>query len=266
MNIIKRELRAGLKPFIFWSVALCVIVMAGMTKFTGVQPAEGGGLNELLSAFPRVVLAVMGMANADVSTLGGYYSVLAFYALICASVYAVHLGVNAVSREAYDKTYEFVFTKPRSRSYILRMKLAAVWCFLLAFCVLAAVFSVAALKTLEISGDLTAEILLFSAAAFLVGSVFLALAAFLSAAAERPDRGAMYGNIAVVLAFILGVVCDMLDNGAAVRFFTPLKYFAAEEVLNRQFSPLFTLLSAVLTAVLLFGAFRIFKKKDLKPA
>ena len=39
----------------------------------------------------------MGMANADATTLGGYYSVLA-YALICASVYAVHLGVNAVSR------------------------------------------------------------------------------------------------------------------------------------------------------------------------
>lgn len=266
MNIFKRELRTGLKSFIFWSVAVGIIVMAGMTKFTGVKPVEGGGLNELLSAFPRVVLAVMGMANVDITTLGGYYSILAFYALICASIYAVHLGVNAVSREAYDKTYEFVFTKPRSRLYILRMKLTAMWCFLLAFCILLAVFSVTALKALEISGDFTAEILMFSAAAFLVGSVFLSLGAFLSALVQRPDRGSMYGNFAVVFAFIVGVVCDMLDYGAAVRLFTPLKYFAAAEVLNRQFSPLFTLYSAALIAVFLFGTFKLFKKKDLKPA
>jgi ABC-2 type transport system permease protein len=266
MNILKRELRAGLKTFIFWSVALGIIVMAGMTKFTGVQPVEGGGLNDLLAAFPRVVLAVMGMANVDVTTLGGYYSVLAFYALLCASIYAVHLGVNAVSREAYDKTYEFLFTKPRSRCYILRMKLISMWIFLLVFCVLNGVFSVAALKALKISGDLTAEILLFSVAAFLVGSIFLSLGAFLSALAARPDRGSMYGNFAVVFAFIMGVVCDMLDNGAVVRFFTPLKYFAAAEILKREFSPLFTLFSAVLIAVFLIGTFRLFKKKDLKPA
>lgn len=264
MNILKRELSAGLKPFLFWTLGLFFLVFAGLTKFTGVDTAAGGvNLYDLLNKFPRVVLAVMGIVGIDINTLGGYYSILAYYALICAVIYAVYLGTNAVSREAVDKTYEFVFTKPRSRSYILQMKFLAVWIYIAMFCILNYVFSVAAIAVLGFSGNLNFQIFLFSIAVFLVSSMFFSLSAFISAAAKQSERGALYGNLCFLFAFIMGIVYDMLENGGILKFISPLKYFSPADLLNKEIDPLFAAICVVLTAVFLWGAFARFNKKDL---
>lgn len=72
--------------------------------------------------------------------LQGYMGILFYYILICTVIYAVHLGTAAVSRESVDKTYEFVFTKPLSRTRILGWKLSAAFFYLLAFCIFNGVF------------------------------------------------------------------------------------------------------------------------------
>lgn len=122
MNILKRELKAGFKPFLFWTIGLFVLVFVGLTKSTGLS-SGGEGIMDLVNAFPKVVLAIMGMVGIELDTFGGFYSVLAQFALILTSVYAVWLGNSAVGKESVDKTYEFIFTKPRSRSFILNRKL-----------------------------------------------------------------------------------------------------------------------------------------------
>ena len=90
-------------------------------RIYNIERMDGASLNQLLARFPRVVLAVLGISGVDVETPGGYYAVLAFYAVICASLYGASLGAGAVNREAVDKTYEFLFTRPRSRAAILSM-------------------------------------------------------------------------------------------------------------------------------------------------
>jgi len=264
MNILKRELRAGLKPFLFWTLGLFALVFAGMTKFTGIDAsANGANISDLMSQFPRVVLALMGMTHVDLNTLGGYYTILAFYALICASIYALHLGTNAVSRETFDKTYEFIFTKPRSRSYILRMKLVAVWIFLTAFSILNYVFSISAIALLGFSRNLSFQIFLFSVVIFFVGSIFIALSSFFSAAAVQAEKGAFYGNCCFLFIFIVGIVYDMLENGGVLKFLSPLKYFSPIDLLDKKLDLFFVALCIALTLLFLWRAFAKFRIKDL---
>lgn len=262
MNILKRELRAGLKPFILWTVGMFILVFIGIAKFQGIS-AGGADISQLLNQFPRPVLAVLGMAGLDVSTLGGYSAILFYYVLICAVIYAVHIGSSAVTRESVDKTYEFIFTKPVSRDKILAMKLTAGWIFLFIFCVLNAVFSFMAISTLKIADTITGPILLFSLAVFLIASLFVALSAFLAALVRQADKGSLYGNLAFLYAFILGVIYDMLEHGGALRIISPFKYFLSSDLLGSRFDPVFTALSVALTAVFLFGAFRLFRQRDL---
>lgn len=264
MNILKRELRAGFKPFLFWALGLFALIFAGITKYTGIG-SGGGSVNiaELLGKFPKVVLAVMGMAGVDISTLGGYYFVLAYYLLICAAIYAVYLGSNAVSRETFDKTYEFLFTKPRSRSFILWMKLLAAWIFLAVFCILIYFFSISAIAALGFSENLHVPIFLFSISVFLVGSVFFTLSAFFSAAARQAEKGTLYGNCCFLFAFVLGIIYDMLENGGALKFLSPLKYFNPADLLQKDLDPLFAAICIVLTAIFLRGALERFRRKDL---
>lgn len=264
MNILKREIRAGLKTFIFWVIGLFVLVFAGLMKYTAIGgTSDTAGINELLDKFPRIVLAVMGMAGADINTLGGYYTILAYYALVCAAIYAISLGTNAVSRESFDRTYEFVFTKPRSRSYILRMKLLAVWFYLFLFSILNYVFSVSAVSALGISEDLRIPMLLFSFEILLVGTVFFALSAFLSAAAKKADKGALLGNLCFLFAFMAGIVYDMFSDKNVLKIFSPLKYLNPVDLLDGKLDLLAVVVCVALILVLFWGAFKSFGKKDL---
>lgn len=263
MNILKRELRAGLKPFIFWTIGLFVLVFIGIVKYEGLSAAGDTGMTELVASFPRIVLAVIGIVGVDIKTLAGYSAILSYYVLICAVIYAVHLGASAVTRESVDRTYEFVFTKPRTRARVLAMKLTAAWIYLALFCAFNIIFSMTAVSSLKTAESITSVILLFTLSVFLTGSLFIALSAFLAALTKQAEKGSLYGNLAFLCAFILGVFYDMLENGGLLRLISPLKYFLAADLVNNRFDLVYAAVTAALIAVLLCGAFKSFIKKDL---
>ncbi len=265
MNILKRELKAGLKPFLFWTIGLFVLVFAGMTKFTGLD-AGGTSVGELIASFPRIVQAVLGIVGINIETLGGYYAILMYFAMICIAIYSISLGANALNREAVDKTYEFVFTKPRSRNTILSMKLLAGFIYLFVFSLLSYIFSTAAVSTLNLKETIDAEMLLFSVALFLVGLLFFCLSALIAANSKRAEKGFLYGNLCFVFAFVIGITYDMLENGGLLRVFSPLKYFSPAELLNSQFNISYLILTLVLCSLCALGAFYKFNKKDLQSA
>lgn len=268
MNILKRELKSNIKPFIYWTLGIAALVFGGMTKYTGISAAgDGGDISKILEKFPKVVMAVFGMTQVDINTIGGYYSVIAFYALVCVVIYAISLGTNAVSRESTDKTYEFLFTKPLSRSYILLNKLLTGFIYIFVFCLIYYLFSISSIATLGIDGinysEINYTILLFSLEALLVGVLFFSLGAFLSAVIKKSEKGALYSNLGFLLVFIIGIIHDMLEDGKIIRLFTPMRYFLPQEILNNEFNLMYLSITLVLTAILLFLTFIFFNKKDL---
>ncbi len=261
MNILKRELRTGFKTFIFWMISMFVLCFVGIIKFESYTAS--GSMIDLLASFPRIVLAVMGVVGVDIGTLGGYTALLFYYVLICAVIYAVHLGSAAVTRESVDKTYEFVFTKPRSRAYVLGTKLASSYIYLLLFCVFNSLFAMMAVGYLKTSENMTPLIWLYALTVFLVGAMFIALSAFFASVARRPEKGTLYGNLAFLYAFILGVVYNMLENPGLLKLITPFNYFSPADLVAEKLDPVYVVITLLLTAGLLFGAFMKFKRKDL---
>jgi len=262
MNLFKKELKSSLKPFLFWTLGLFVFVFAGIVKSSAAM-SDGQFMTELISKFPRIVVAVMGMANVDISQFGGFYAVLMQYIFVLTAVYAAHLGSRAVSRESVDKTYEFLFTKPRTRSFILAWKLLAALVFLTAYACLNLVFSMLAVKQLSLAGDYTALFMRFSLTLWFVGLVFFTLAAMLAAVFRVAEHGARAGNLAVVGTYALAVVYDLLDRPGILRVFTPFRYFLNTEVVEGTVSPLYLLLCVALSIVFLLVAFRRFDRRDL---
>ncbi|MCE5189169.1 MAG: ABC transporter permease [Eubacteriales bacterium] len=262
MNLFLKELKAGLKPFFFWTLGLFALIFAGIVK-SGAAMADGAFMTELIGKFPRIVIAVMGMANVDISNFGGFYGVLMQYTFVLTAVYGTHLGNNAVSRESVDRTYEFLFTKPRSRAFILARKLLAATVYLTVFAALNLLFSVLAAKQLGVEGDYTGLFLRFSFSMWLVGVVFFALAAMFSASFPSAERGARAGNLAVLGTYALAVVCDLLEKPGVIRLFTPFRYFPNHELMAGGFPFEFAALSVALAAAFLVLAFFRFERRDL---
>jgi ABC-2 type transport system permease protein len=255
-------MKAGLKVFIFWMIGMFVLVFIGIVKYEGLS-AGGTNMTDLVSSFPRIVQAVMGISGIDIVTLGGYTAILTYYVLICAVIYAVYLGSAAVTRESADKTYEFVFSKPVSRSRILAMKLVTSWIYLLLFCVFTVLFSLGAVASLKTSESITGQIILFNLSVFLIGSLFIAVSAFLASASKRPDKGTLYGNLAFLYAFILGVIYNMLDRPGLLKLISPFTYFIPADLIAGRFDLIYTAITLLLILALLYGTFSLFRKKDL---
>ena len=203
------------------------------------------------------------MVDADVNTLGGYYTILAWYALICTVILSIQLGTNSVLRESIDGTYEFLFTKPRKRSFVLGVKLAASWTCLTLFVILFFLFSVFSVAVYGF-GSIEIEMLLFSVAALLCGSIFMALSAFISATVKNADKASLYSNLCFLSAYIMSLVYDMSKKMQAVKITTPLRYFAASDLLEKNLDPVYVSICILFTLVSLFGAFYTFGKKDLR--
>lgn len=261
MNLFLRELRTGRKTFLIWTVGMFALCFVGIIKYQSYTAS--GAMTELLASFPRIVLAVMGIMSLDIGTLSGYTALLFYYILICTVIYAVHLGTAAVSRESVDKTYEFVFTKPRSRSWILARKLGAAYLYLVAFCILNGVFSMLAAAYLNTGEAIGQEVALFSLSTFLIGALFTALAALFSAGAKRPEKGALWGNFAFFYALILGMTYNLLESPGLLRLISPFQYFLAPDLIAGRFDILYTLVTLLLTTAFLRQAFHIFSRKDL---
>lgn len=261
MNILKHEQRAGLKAFLFWMAGMFLLSFVGMIKFKSY--ASSGSMTELLASFPRIVLAVMGVAGVDMNAVGGYAALLSYYILVCAVIYAVHLGAAAVSRESVDKTYEFVFTKPCSRAYVLGLKLVSAYIYLFLFCVFNGVFLRIAVAWLKTPENVNHEIVLLSLSAFLVGALFVALSALLASAAQRPDRGMLYGNLVFLYAFLLSVICNMLEKPGLLKLISPFNYFAPSDMAAGKFDLAYAAATLFFTALFLYRAIALFKRKDL---
>lgn len=262
MNLFRKEIKSGLKPFLFWTFGLFIFIFAGIVKSSAAM-ADGQFMTELISKFPRIVVALMGMANVDISQFGGFYAVLMQYVFVLTAVYAAHLGSRAVSRESVDKTYEFLFTKPRTRSFILAWKLLAALVFLTAYACLNLVFSILAVKQLGLAGDYTALFARFSISLWFVGLVFFTLAAMFAAIFRVAEHGARAGNLAVVGTYAIAVVYDLLEKPGVLRLVTPFRYFLNTELVAGTVALFYLLLCVALCAVFLLVAFRRFERRDL---
>jgi len=262
-TMIQHELKASWKAFFFWSLGLAFLILAGFVKFLGLDATSGVDITTLMAQFPKVVLAMFGMAGLDIQSLGGYYAVLQNYVLLCTSIFAISLGANAVSRESIDKTYEFIFTKPRTRNSILMAKILSALIYLTAFSLLNFLFSHIALPLYKLENTIATPIFLFTLANFTVGLFFLSLSTLLSTLFARAENGMKAGNFAFLLFYMLSIISDMIENPSRIQVISPLRYFNATELLNNRFSLIFFLIAIATSLLAMQIAFSAFRKRDL---
>lgn len=271
MNVFSRELRANAKGTALFAAVLAFFMAVGTVKFTGAESAAGadGGaaMNELLSQFPPIVLAVFGIpGGVDLATFDGFYAVLGFYAAVIMAACAVWLGRSAVSRELSDGTYEFLFTKPVSRGRVLAEKLAAAVVSLAAMCAVNFASSLAAYQTLGLSADATELIARYTLWLALLAAFFLGAGAAAAALAARPETGARVGLAVVLASYAMSVAYDMFSDSAvagALRAFSPIRWFAPEDIAAGAFPFEWTALCLGLAAALLALSFWAFSRRDL---
>lgn len=121
--MIRHEISTRIKSMLLWSVAFAFFIIGGMTKFDVFDDNGGQQLNQFVQAMPRLMRVIYGMEGVDISTFTGYFSIVLLYVLIMVAVHGAFLGCALIHLEFKERTADFLFVKPMSRSRILLHKL-----------------------------------------------------------------------------------------------------------------------------------------------
>lgn len=263
MNIFLREMIAYRKSLIIWSIGVIILIVSGMAKFEGMV-SSGQSMNEIMTAMPKSLQAIMGTGTLDVSTVNGYFGVLYIYLLLMATIHAAMLGATIIAKEERDKTAEFLFVKPVSRSKVVSYKLIVASVNIVLFNVVAAVSSIFLVGKYNEGESVTGDIINAMLGMLLLQVLFLLIGSTIASVSKRPKIAVSLSTGIILVTYIVSIAIDLNEKLAFMKYFTPFKYFEAKVVMNGEgLDVLFVLLTLSLIVVLLMITFVFYRKKDL---
>ncbi len=114
-------LKSKLKMIVIWTLILVGFIYASLTKYEAFA-VDIEGTKQLLDAFPKIIMQVYGIDDVDITSLGGYFSIVSLYVAIMLAIYGAILGSKIIYEEESLSTSEFIFTKPVSRKKVYYTK------------------------------------------------------------------------------------------------------------------------------------------------
>jgi ABC-2 type transport system permease protein len=263
MNIFLKELKSHRKSLIFWSIGVFLMVLSGMGKFSAYS-SSGQSINDLMADIPKSLRAVMGFGDVDLSKVSGYYSLLFLYLLLMATIHAAMLGATIIAKEERDKTSEFLFVKPVSRSTIITAKLLAAFTNVVIFNLVTFVSLIILMAKYSDGEAINGYIALTMIGMFILQVLFMVIGSALAAVKKKPKTAASLATGVLLLTYMLSIAIDLNEHIEGLKYLTPFKYFEAKNVMfGNGIESVFVVISVVLIAVLSMVTYVFYKKRDL---
>ncbi|MFE0506187.1 ABC transporter permease subunit [Peribacillus butanolivorans] len=263
MNIFLKEMKYHRKSLIFWSIGVFLMVTSGMTKYEAYS-SSGQSINDLIADIPKSLRAVLGFSDLDLTKVSGYYGMLFLYLLLMATIHAVMLGASIIAKEERDKTSEFLFVKPVSRSKVITNKLLAAFTNIVIINLATFVSSIFLLGKYSDGEAVNGEIAILMAAMFFLQVLFMVIGSALAAVKKKSKTAASVAAGILLLTYLLSIVIDLNENLEGLRYLTPFKYFEAKNVMyGGGLDVIFVVISLMLILTLLVVTYVFYKKRDL---
>ncbi len=266
MNMFKYELKLNCKTVLIWlivciGILLFLFAMFPLMELLGIQEL----IDNQLSQMPPEMQEIMG-GQLNLTDLCQYFSSEFLYMVMAFCIFAGILGANALAREEYDGSIEFLYAKPVTRTQILTAKLTARFVLFTVFLMILTVISLG--MGYVVRNDQTdfsafaKGTLLMHVGAYIAGLFFLAVGMLISSTVKKGNMtiGLIIGIFFVT--YIIGSASGLMEELRFLEWFAPAYYANPVEVMSDGLEPLkmAVLLVASVGAVAL--SYRQYNKKD----
>jgi len=263
MNVFIVEMKAHRKGLIIWVLGIIFMVVAGMAKYVALS-LSGQSMNELFSQMPKSMQTIFGIAGFDVSKASGYYGMLFLYLVIMATIHAVMLGADIISKEERDKTAEFLLSKPISRNKIITSKLLAALVNIVIVNIITLVSSIVVVGQYSKGESVTGDIIVLMGGMFVLQLIFMFIGTAIASISKNPKSATSASTAVLLITYILSMAIDLSGKIDNLKYFTPFKYFEAKNLMfggGFQFG--FVALSIVIILTMLKITYVFYEKRDL---
>jgi ABC-2 type transport system permease protein len=264
MNVFFRELKSHRKSILFWCLGMVFLVYSGMVKYANLK-STGQSIEGLMDQFPKAVKVIFGINGFDLSTVSGYFGVLFLYIALAATLHALLLGTEIISKEERDKTTEFLFVKPLSRLKVLLQKL---WAALVCVTIVNLVTTVTSIYMVDYfnSGtSVTGIIIALMVGLYCLQLIFLSTGMAVAASTSSAKKASSIATAILLSTFILPFLTTVNDRLNFLKILSPFEYFDAKTIIDSaKVNLAYVVLSSAIILILVSLFFVLYKKRDLR--
>lgn len=262
MNLFIRELVSYRKATIVWGVVMLVFMYTSMVKY-GALASDAAASQKMLAALPSTLQAVFGMTGLDITTIVGYYGVCFIFIAVMLAIHAGMLGAGIIAKEETNKTAEFLYTKPISRTRAFVTKFFAG---LLIIAVIATVTYAATVASIAAAnhGDVPyQQLAVFTLALGIIQLTFYCVGIGTAAAFAIPKKASTLVAALVFVAYFAYVLQGLSSTFSWFTYLSPFAYFNAKDIIaTGALTGGYVLLCGALCLAVLAVGYRQYVRRD----
>src|SRR5664279_658366 len=264
-NLFLKEMRRNASSLITWLIVITILITVTMSVYRTFMENQSK-ITGMLTLIPKGALQFKGISNFNdlLSVLGFYAANNVIYMMVLGSIFSIVLSSNILLKEEYDKTAEYLLTRPLARSEIFISKTGVVllYVFLLNF-----VTSLVGFICIEIvkNGPFSIKaFLILSFYTLLLNILFGAIGLFLSTMVKRAKPITTFGIGLVLIFYFIFTLSKITQGASKLGYISPFK-FANVDAINPSYSIDLWHLAYFLgiTFLLITLAWRVYRRKDI---
>lgn len=263
MNIYLFELKAQWKNTILWTLTIILLLAVFQLNIYPVFAGSLDAVMEMVSGFPKPVLAAFGFDANTMFSFGGFFNLTYSYLSLIGAIMATTLSVASFAREKRSKCMDFLHSKPYSRSKIFAAKLLEL---LTLLCLSNLVIVLSALIIYNASGESRAglgDFLLSFAGLFFTELLFTAIGTAFAIFAKKVRSVSGVATAVGFSAFILTAL-DAIIEDTIIHYLAALKYFSPTAIYSKGSYELEYVCVAILIGMISLGAaYVVYCKHDI---
>lgn len=263
MNILRRELRANMKPLIIWSIAMIFLIYVGMVKYSGFVEA-GDDINKMFDAMPSFVKATFGIGILDLTKATGYYAIFYIYFMLLSGIHAVMMGAIILSKEEKDKTADFLYTKPVKRYRVITFKMIAVLINIIIFNLVTLFSSIFFVDIFNKGEPFVEKIISLMGTMFILQLFFASMGLVIASVVKNIKRATSISTLVLLTMFVINIGIDISDKIDFLKYFSPFKYFKAVDVMQeKSHDVIFFIISGISIVLFIIFTYLFSRKRDI---
>ena len=262
MRMYFRELKAGIKSLLIWTVVIAFLIFVAVGKFAAFEGSPES--LAILDNMPPQLLDALSMRAFNLTTLEGFFGVMFFYFVLMGAMAAALWGSEAIAKEERDRTVEFTLVLPVPRRRIVTAKLLAALTNCALFVLFTWILSVISVRGYTLEKPFFDLLRLEMLAMFLIELVFLSMGTMLACVSKTPRRVGTMAIELILWFYFFSIIAGMHKKLGWLKFLTPFGWFNASDFFRSgRFEPYALVLTGVTVVIFLFTAYAVYDRRGL---
>lgn len=263
--LFRMELKRNAASLFIWTVVISVLVFFTMSFF----PTFLRNQQQIMGFFqlvPQIALKARGFGNVSdfFSVLGFYAANNIIYMMLMGSIFSMVLSVNILLKEEYNKTAEFLLSKPVTRGEVYFTKLAVVFVNIVIINFVGAVAGWIGIETFSKTGYSMNAFIVISLYTLFLNFFFGSAGYFIALLSKRVKPLTFFSTGLVLVCYFLYTISRITESAEKVGYLSPFKYVDVK-VLEQNYHLESWRLIYFLGISLLFitGGYLIYRRRDI---